>query len=516
MDLSTPPESRRNISLGRFRVVSHIATGGMGAVYRAFDPEAGREVALKVLQPDVVAGKPNLVERFRREAQAGARLRHDNLVTLHEFGEAGGTCYLVMELVEGTNLYDYITRHGPLDPEMARQLLIQVSRALDYIHHQGIVHRDIKPANVLLTEKNGHIIAKLSDLGLARQTREEEFRLTREGCTVGTVDYMSPEQARNSELADIRSDLYSLGCTFYHMLTGKPPFSEGSLPERLFKHAEAEPANVRSLNPAVPVPLAAIVRRLLAKKPAERYQTPEELLADLERAAGSGPMSAVSGEVSTETWPSLGEEVAARRGAAAPPGSTAGIVAGQLAYAREQITRGQHDMGLSLLVTCIRLDPGNLESHQALRQALAARGEAGYRPGSLSWLRGQLDRLRLKLARRSGNPAQVLSRGAEVLTRLPDDLPTHLEMAEAADEMDRDELALWLLLEAWKGHEDHPAVNRALARYFEKRKDFDQAVGYWKRVAKADRLDAEAPKKLRDLAAMQAMIRAKKAESKKQ
>jgi hypothetical protein len=518
-------DGRRNVTLGRFQILGHIATGGMGAVYRAYDPEADREVALKVLMPELLAGKPTLVERFRREAAHGARLRHENIVALYEFVEAGGTCCLVMELIDGINLHDYITKYGPLAPDDARRLLLQVVRALDYVHGQGIVHRDIKPANILLARKEGGgTVAKVTDLGLARESREDEFRLTREGCTVGTVDYMAPEQARNSSLADIRSDIYSLGCTFFHMLIGQPPFPEGTMPERLFKHAEAEPPDVRTLNPAVPDNLARILRRMLAKKPEDRYQAPADLLDELlhgPRAAAPSAgdaAPAASLPATNVSVPALFPKAPPRRdrkaGAPVPSGSNE-IIAGQLAYAREQVARGQYEMGIGLLLTCCKMDPGNLQCHQALRQAVEARHDSGHHVGWPARLRGQLDRLRLRLLRRAGNHLQVLARGADVLARLPGDAETELAMGEAADALELDELALWLLVEAWKGREDEAPVNRALGRYFEKRKDFEQALGYWKRVARAVPADGEAHKKLRDLAALQTLIRTKKSEGRK-
>src|SRR5262249_13155797 len=156
-------------------------------------------------------------------------LCHDNIVGIYEFGEFQGTFFLVMEFVHGSNLGDYIERRGPLAAESAKQLLIQIANALHHVHMNGLIHRDIKPTNILLTRKDGQIVAKLADLGLIRESRDEDFRLTREGQTVGTVDYLAPEQARDSGSADIRSDIYSLGCTLFHMLTGKPPFPEGSL-----------------------------------------------------------------------------------------------------------------------------------------------------------------------------------------------------------------------------------------------------------------------------------------------
>src|SRR5437867_1271881 len=171
-----------------------------------------------------------------------------------------------MEYVHGMNLSDYIERNGPLAAEPARQLLLQIVHALGHVHLHGLIHRDIKPSNILLTRKDGRTVAKLADLGLIRETRDEDFRLTREGLTVGTVDYLAPEQARDSGAADIRSDIYSLGCTLFHMLTGKPPFAEGNLTERIFKHVEVEPPDVRNFNAQIPAALAGLCRRMLAKK----------------------------------------------------------------------------------------------------------------------------------------------------------------------------------------------------------------------------------------------------------
>src|SRR5262249_47766496 len=161
-------------------------------------------------------------------------------------------------------LNEYINRKGKLDPEEARTLLVQAVKALAQVHKAGLVHRDIKPSNFLITKakKGGQPILKLTDLGLAREVDDQEFRVTRTGTTVGTVDYMAPEQARNSRAADIRSDIYSLGCTFFHMLTGKPPFAEGGLTERLYKHVSEEVPDVCRLNRKVPAAMGAILRRM--------------------------------------------------------------------------------------------------------------------------------------------------------------------------------------------------------------------------------------------------------------
>ena len=272
--------------IGKYEVVKHIATGGMGAVYRAVDTELDRPVALKVLNPEIAA-QESMLNRFRREAKAAARLRHENIVAIYDVGEVNGTHYLALEFVDGIDLHEYIGRKGKLPAEEARQIVMQAAKALDHAHNQGIVHRDIKPSNFLIARQNDRLLVKMTDLGLARtksESKEEEYRLTRAGTTVGTIDYMAPEQSRDSGAADIRSDIYSLGCTFYHMLAGKGPFSEGSLPERIYLHAEVDPPDIRGLNADVPEGLVVVLSKMLAKKPEDRYQTPAELIKDLENS----------------------------------------------------------------------------------------------------------------------------------------------------------------------------------------------------------------------------------------
>jgi serine/threonine-protein kinase len=273
-------DARKAIRVGSYEVINHIATGGMGAVYRARDVKLGREVALKILPPEM-ARNPTQLERFKREARHAARLRHENIVTLYEFGEDKGTYYIAMELIEGIDLHEYINRKKKLDPEEARRILIQATRGLSHAHKQGLVHRDIKPSNFLIVGQKDKMVVKMTDLGLAREASDDESRMTRSGTTVGTVDYMAPEQARDSRLADTRSDIYSLGCTLFHMLAGQAPFPDGGLTERLYKHAEAELPDVRQFNSKVPDALIAIMNRMLAKRPEDRYQTPGELLKEL-------------------------------------------------------------------------------------------------------------------------------------------------------------------------------------------------------------------------------------------
>jgi serine/threonine protein kinase len=273
---------------GRFEILAHIATGGMGAVYKANDPRGKEVVALKIL-PSEIAAKKNMIERFRREARAAAFLKHENIVDIREFGEIDGTFYLALEFVDGKDLHDYIARSPGrrLGVEEARQITMQIARALDHAHHADIVHRDIKPSNVLIVQRPDGPLAKITDLGLARMLKiaedeEHEKRVTKVGSTLGTVDYMAPEQARDSSKADIRSDLYALGCTLFHMLAGKPPFPKGTLAEKIVLHMESEPPDLCVINAAVPATLGLMVRRMMAKNPRDRYQTPAELLADLE------------------------------------------------------------------------------------------------------------------------------------------------------------------------------------------------------------------------------------------
>jgi len=272
---------------GRFEVLAHIASGGMGAVYKAFDTRTKDIVALKVMSPELAA-KPNMLIRFRREAMSAARLQkkleHENIVKILEFGEAHSTFYLALEFVDGKDLHEYIQRSagGKLHPDEARDIALQAAYALDHAYRAGVVHRDVKPSNFLIAKRDGKPLVKLTDLGLARHQDDDEHRITKAGTTLGTVDYMAPEQARDSGKADIRSDMYALGCTLFHMLAGRVPFNKGSLAERIMQHIEAEPPDVCKFNEAVSKNLGLVIRKMLSKKPKDRFQTPQELIEHLE------------------------------------------------------------------------------------------------------------------------------------------------------------------------------------------------------------------------------------------
>jgi serine/threonine protein kinase len=235
--------------IGKYRLVRRLGAGGMGAVFLAQDEKTNRSVALKVL-PREKATNETLVKRFRSEAQAAANLEHENIVRVYEADEADGYLYIALEYIDGTDVNCILRKRERMPVKRTIEVVRQVVQALQHAHEQGIVHRDIKPSNLMI-RKDG--VVKLTDMGLARSIDEsDDTNITRAGTTVGTVDYMAPEQARNSRLADIRSDLYSLGCTWYQMLVGHPPYHEGSMTNKLQAHATARPPDPRDENPGVP------------------------------------------------------------------------------------------------------------------------------------------------------------------------------------------------------------------------------------------------------------------------
>ena len=259
----------------------------MSVVYRALDTANQRETALKVMLPELTT-KPTLLERFRREGRLGSKLQHEHIVRVYECGEHLGVNFMSLELLQGLDLDYYVEQKGQLPAGEAELLINQAARALAHMHEKGIVHRDIKPANFIVAQQNGRSCMKLIDLGLARQKNDDELRIARAGTALGTVDYMAPEQARDSASADARSDIYSLGCTWYHLLAGRPPFPDGDLADRLQQHAEIDPPDVRQFNPQATVAMVKTLQRMMAKDPTCRYQTPTELLQDLAGCEAGG------------------------------------------------------------------------------------------------------------------------------------------------------------------------------------------------------------------------------------
>jgi serine/threonine protein kinase len=268
---------RTTLKIDRFVLLELLGQGGMGRVYLARDTRLGRKVALKLLSPERMSS-PRAITRFLREGRAGAQLQHEHLVRVFDEGEADGRRYLVMEYIEGRNAGQIVAELGPFSPSAAARLVSEVAQALDHARLQGLIHRDVNPYNILVT-RDGK--AKLTDLGLALDLAEKD-QVTRDGATVGTFDYISPEQARHSHSVDTRSDIYSLGCTLFHLVTGRVPFAATSLAEKLYAHQVQYPEPLSELVPDVPDGLDAVVRRMMEKDPDRRYATPHDVATALE------------------------------------------------------------------------------------------------------------------------------------------------------------------------------------------------------------------------------------------
>ncbi|MGH2693080.1 MAG: protein kinase domain-containing protein [Actinomycetota bacterium] len=265
----------------RYEIRSTLGRGGMATVYEGHDRVLDRPVAIKVLA-ERYAGDEKFVTRFQREARAAAGLSHPNIVSVFDTGDTDGEHYIVMELVEGETLADVLDREGPLSPERAARICGTVAQALRAAHDQGFVHRDVKPGNVMLSPSGD---VKVMDFGIARAATDDT--LTQTGTVLGTASYLSPEQSRGDQV-DHRSDIYSLGCVLYEMLTGRPPFSGGSPVSVAYKHVNEEPEPASRVNPSVPAELESVVMRALRKDPVARFPTAE--------AFGEAVSSAVEGE----------------------------------------------------------------------------------------------------------------------------------------------------------------------------------------------------------------------------
>ena len=268
------PEHR----IGSYRVLNPLGIGGMSSVFRAVHVETQHEVALKVLTRSL-ARNATLLQRFLREAQGAETLEHPNIVSIYDRGIDRGRHYLVLEYAAGGDFHDYVQRHGPLGAAEAISVIRSVACGLQYAANQGVIHRDIKPSNILRTPAG---LVKIIDLGLALQHEFEDERVTREGTTVGTVDYMAPEQARDSRATSIQSDLYSLGCTFYYLLAGVPPYPGGDITDKLTRHAKSPAPDIRDLRPDISPEISAIVQRMMAKMPEDRYASYDDLIKALD------------------------------------------------------------------------------------------------------------------------------------------------------------------------------------------------------------------------------------------
>ncbi len=548
-------------SLGKYQLLRHIATGGMGSVYKARDTETGQAVALKILAPEL-ANNPVLVERFKREAKHAQKLLDKHIVELYGCGQEDNLHYIVMEYVDGVDLADYIRRKGRIQHEEARRIIIHACKALAHASQHGIIHRDIKPSNFLLADEDGRCRVKLTDLGLSRMVDDEEYRVTRAGTTVGTVDYMAPEQARDASLADIRSDIYSLGCTLYHMLAGRPPFAEGGIGERVYKHIAADPPDIRELNPDVPPPLWTVLRRMLAKHPDDRFQTPVEVIEALRSLAGSPP-SAPSAPVarvlpegaelmdvtppSVASYPNVGlplgppakkpptprpvdpaGETVHAAGAprkrqttvpelavAADEADVLGVTQDQRSAASQQFSHatevvrsgGDAAYALQLLLSCVKLDPANTLYRKMLREVGREHGGSGGWFTSLTTLPA---RGRIKSARRAGEHRKVLEQGEELLVKVPGDVSVQLDMAASAEDLGLAGLATWMLEEARMNAPRDLSVLRPLAELYERRKMYRQAIETLELVRKIDPDDLEIASRIKDLHANETISRTRR------
>ncbi|MBL8799369.1 MAG: serine/threonine protein kinase, partial [Planctomycetia bacterium] len=322
-----------SLVLGPYILLEPIGEGGMGQVFKARHNLLDRVVGLKLIREDRLNKDPEAVRRFQREARAAAQLSHPNVVMVYDTGMAGETWFIAMEYVDGIDLSQLVREVGPLPVAQACDFIAQAALGLQHAHDRSMVHRDIKPSNLLVAglpnrrpkpgrglSSIGHApaipgarqaprltsesrsndrtaapttpIVKILDMGLVRVAQGEDGRsvghsLTQEGSIVGTPDYIAPEQARNAHKVDIRADLYSLGCTFYYLLTGRPPFTEGSAIEKLLMHQLDEPPRLEEVRPEVPRDVAAIVHKLMAKAPKDRFQTPVELANTLSALAAA-------------------------------------------------------------------------------------------------------------------------------------------------------------------------------------------------------------------------------------
>lgn len=264
----------RGFRLGKYKLLGQIGKGGMSQVYLGEHVLMERRVAIKVLPRQRVKDKSYL-QRFQLEARAAARLDDPNIVRVFDIDNEGEVHYIIMEYVQGRDLHQTVSQDGPLPFNTAARFITQVATGLQHAHEMGLVHRDIKPANCLV---DANQTVKLLDMGLAKLTDDEtSLTLANDENVLGTADYLAPEQALNSHSADARADIYSLGCTLYFLLCGRPPFPDGTISERLLKHQVEEPVSILKARPDCPLSLVNICQRMMAKKPEGRPQTAGEV-----------------------------------------------------------------------------------------------------------------------------------------------------------------------------------------------------------------------------------------------
>jgi serine/threonine-protein kinase len=301
-------------TLGDYLILRCLGQGGMGQVYLAEQQSLRRKVALKIMRADLAANATSL-QRFRLEAESVARATHANIVQVYAVGEVDGLHFMALEYVDGRNLKEYLAKKGPPDLALALSIMRQTAAALQRASELGIIHRDIKPENIMLTRK-GEV--KVADFGLSRCLAPDAkpLDLTQTGVTMGTPLYMSPEQVEGRQL-DPRTDIYSFGVTSYHMLAGRPPFRGETAFEVALQHVQTEPVPLEKVRPDLPAALCAIINKMMAKKPHDRYQTGREVLKDLVRLRDGLPATpgtvTVSAAGTQRALPLVGRLMAGRR-----------------------------------------------------------------------------------------------------------------------------------------------------------------------------------------------------------
>jgi serine/threonine protein kinase len=303
----------RNLVLGNYVILDKLGEGGMGQVFKARHRRMERIVALKVLPPAATQSK-DAIERFQREVKAAARLSHPNVVTAYDADESGGTHFLVMELVEGTDLASLVAKQGRLPVDRAIDYTLQAAKGLEFAHSQGVIHRDIKPSNLLV---DNHGTVKILDLGLARfdePTSVDQATaaagLTQSGQVMGTVDYMPPEQAADTRRADRRSDIYSLGCTLFFLISGKPIYAGDTLVEKLVAHREHPVPHLTGLRPGIPDALNSLFRQMVSKRPDDRPKSMTEVVAALGKCvAGAAAPAAAAPKPKPASRPAAAETI---------------------------------------------------------------------------------------------------------------------------------------------------------------------------------------------------------------
>jgi len=335
-------------TFGRYEILDKLGEGAMGVVYRARDASLGRVVALKMLSADLGA-EEELNQRFQREAEAIGRLSHPNIVTVYDVGEASGQLYMAMELLEGDDLRSLIEKRANVALPDRVRILVQICAGIAYAHSRGVVHRDIKPANILVGS-DGRV--KILDFGLARVSSRST--ITRRGVILGTPDYMAPEQAMGKGV-DRRSDVFSAGAVFYEFLTLEKPFKGKTLHAVLYQIISDDPEPVLTLNPEIPVRLAAVVHRMLLKDAEKRYGTMEEVGHDLaelhtalRRSGGRSTLPAAA--------PVVNDETRAR-------------VRDQVVQGRALLDAGEAVRAVTEMKDALRLDPSSEEAAEVLWRA---------------------------------------------------------------------------------------------------------------------------------------------------